>query len=186
MGRGCGKVCHQVRIQPCLGGPAEPSIHLPPPNSHPGPPLRGELAVEDDYHPLAGVKGHNGLLQQELLHILLHWQVDGTLGRKKRQLSSPLLSPVSSRVGVSVCCPQPPPPPPQHHPIYWGTITFPPSSWGSAPLGRLLNSSGEGGGGSAPLKFDGFETPPPHRTLQAPAPRGTVGVLTLMWPPSYS
>ena len=64
------------------GSQRSPKSHLqkaPRFDLHSGPPLGGELAMEDDDHTLARIKGHDGLLQQELLHVLLHGQIDSTL-----------------------------------------------------------------------------------------------------------
>lgn len=74
-------------------------------HSHFGPPLNRELAVENNDHPLAGVQGHDGLLQQEFLHIPLQRQVDSALGRQRRHLFPPL-SPISFSAGTQGRCPQ--------------------------------------------------------------------------------
>lgn len=88
--------------------------------------------------------------------------------------------------GCQYAAPSLPPPPPSITPSTGAPSPFLLPVGAQHLWGGCSTTQVRGGGGSAPLKFDGFETPPPHRTLQAPAPRGTVGVLTLMWPPSYS
>lgn len=59
--------------QPPSGGASEVAV-----DSHTRAPLRRKLAVEHDDDTPA-VSGHDGLLQQEVLHLLLHVQVHSTL-----------------------------------------------------------------------------------------------------------
>lgn len=76
-------------------------------HSHAGGSLGGELAVENNDDPSV-VRRDNGLLEQEVLHLLFHVKVYGTLGRKESRLAAsfvaPQIWPQRNQTTRRVCC----------------------------------------------------------------------------------